>query len=60
MKLLLIVLSLWSAGCGLYYGAVDNSEPALLIGLSLAGLLWFVALILTLRDLPLRRRRRTR
>lgn len=60
MKLLLIILSLWSAGCGLYFGIVDNSKPAFMIGFGLAILIWFVALILTLRDLPRFVRRRTR
>jgi peptidoglycan/LPS O-acetylase OafA/YrhL len=53
MKLLLAVLGLWSAGCGIYYGfIVDNNQRAFEIGFTLAFLLLFVATLLAVAELP--------
>jgi hypothetical protein len=60
MKFLLAVLGLWSAGCGIYFGLVQGSERAFEIGFTLAFLLFFVATLLAVAELPRFIRRRNR
>lgn len=60
MKLLLTGLGLWSAGCGIYFGVIGSNEQAFQIGFSLAFLLFFVATLLAVAELPRFIRRRNR
>ena len=61
MKFLLAVLGLWSAGCGIYYGfVVEANQRAFEIGFTLAFLLFFVATLLAVAELPRFIRRRNR
>lgn len=59
MKSLLLGLGLWSAGCGFYFGLVTGNEVATMLGFGMAFLLLFVALLITVAELPsvIRKRR---
>jgi len=53
MKTFLLLLGLWSAGCGVYWGVIaENNHRALEIGLSLAFLILFVDTLLAVAELP--------
>jgi hypothetical protein len=59
MKLLLVILGLWSAGCGFYFGILTDNQVATMLGFGMAFLLLFVALLLAVAELPsvIRKRR---
>jgi hypothetical protein len=53
MKTFLLLLGLWSAGCGIYWGLiVENNQRALQLGVSLAFLILFVDTLLAVAELP--------
>jgi hypothetical protein len=53
MKTFLLLLGLWSAGCGVYWGIiVEHNQRALQIGFSLAFLILFVDVVLAVSELP--------
>jgi hypothetical protein len=53
MKTFLLLLGLWSAGCGVYYGLiVEQNQRAFEIGFTLAFLILFVDVLLAVAELP--------